>query len=392
MKIVNWQTLFTDHQLYTWQAFQNLLSEPIVHLIAKSESEVRKRQGWKKANLEGMEVTCLSSENWWEHGTAILKKHHDAVHFFGGFWADRRYFPLMLYALWHGMEVVVMNESYSTENVGYMSDQHKLVGWVKVKLRPLLYRVAAFTLNAIARGSRPAVMAMSNRAVRQFLQAGFRDDQVFPFGYFIPTVADVGEELPRRVGMIRLVFLGSLLQRKGLDVLIEAVSNCHLRGANVIVDVYGPGESDRVPLSSDCVIYKGTIPFGEAQATIAQYDVLVLPSRHDGWGVVVNEALLQGIPVVASENVGAACLVEASGAGAVFRNEDVAGLQKIIQRIADDPTVLRVWRDKASKVKTLIEPEVAAKYMHDVVKFYFHREGDRPRLRCCESEERLGYL
>lgn len=387
MKFVNWQTLFTDHQLYTWKALQNLLSDPIVHVIAKAESEVRRRQGWKSADLSGMEVVHLMPKNWWAHGTAILNKHPDAIHVFGGFWGDRRYFLLMLYALMRGMKVVVMNESFSTESVGYLTEQHKVITWSKARLRPWLYRTAALMLNTVARGHKPAVLAMSNRAVRQHLQAKFSAAQVFSFGYFVPVRNSVFETLSNDMGLIRLVFVGSLLYRKGLDILIEAVSNCHSQGVRVVLDVYGSGEPEKyIPRSSDCVTYKGPIPFGDAQTVIAKYHVFVLPSRHDGWGVVVNEALLQGVPVIASENVGAACLVEASGAGAIFCNEDVAGLQKIIHQLSDDPNVLRVWQDKAAKVGALIAPEVAAKYMYDVMMFYFYSKGERPRLQCCERD------
>ena len=111
--------------------------------------------------------------------------------------------------------------------------------------------------------------------------------------------------------------------------------------------------------------------------------MLILPSRHDGWGVVVNEALLQGVPVIASENVGARCLIEANGAGAVFCNEDVEGLQKILQQLSADSKVLSGWCDNAAKMGRLITPEVAAHYIYDVIMFYFYQVGERPKLLCC---------
>ena len=151
------------------------------------------------------------------------------------------------------------------------------------------------------------------------------------------------------------------------------------------LDVYGVGDAAKFITQETCgVTYCGAIPFGQAQAVIAQYDVLILPSRHDGWGVVVNEALLQGVPVIASENVGAACLVEASGAGAIFSNESVAELKKILQQLTVNTTLLNTWRENTSKIKALIVPDVAAKYMHDVMMFYFYQAGVRPRFLCCE--------
>jgi glycosyltransferase involved in cell wall biosynthesis len=186
-----------------------------------------------------------------------------------------------------------------------------------------------------ARGKQPALLAISLRAVEQFKRSGLRDEQVFPFGYFVPSASIVDQSNRSLGGAIRLIFVGSLLPRKGLDIAIAAVTCCQQQGLSVTLDVYGVGDVKKyITDESRGTTYRGTIPFGHAQAVIAQYDVLILPSRHDGWGVVVNEALLQGVPVIASENVGACCLVEANKVGAIFRNEDVVSLQQILQQLS----------------------------------------------------------
>lgn len=385
MKIVNWQPLFTDHQLFTWRALQTLVTEPIIYVVGTAASETRAKQGWKGADLSELDVVYLEGKDWWQRGVAIIRAYPDAVHVFCGYWAERRYFPLIVFALWHKAKVVIINESYSSESVGYLVEGRRLLNSIKASLRPPLYRAATALLMTAARGVKPALLAISMRAVEQFKQAGLRDAQVFSFGYFVPSIP---VSIPPRQPSghsIRLVFVGSLLPTKGLDVAITAVTRCQQQGLPVTLDVYGAGDAVKfIAPETRGTTYRGTIPFGQAQAVIAQYDVLILPSRHDGWGVVVNEALLQGVPVIASENVGAGCLVEASGAGAIFRNEDVSGLQQILQQLSADADVLNAWRDLAIKVKALIEPEVAAQYMHDVMMFYFYQTGERPRLLCCE--------
>ncbi len=89
------------------------------------------------------------------------------------------------------------------------------------------------------------------------------------------------------------------------------------------------------------------------------------------------------MPVIASENVSARCLVEANGTSAVFCNEDVEGLTQLLHKLFSDPSMLSVWRINASSVKALIDPCVAAQYMYDVLRFYFFQEGERPCLHCC---------
>lgn len=385
MKIVNWQPLFTDHQLFTWRALQALLAEPITHVVGTAASETRAKQGWKGADLSDLDVVYLEGKDWWQRGVAIIRTNPEAVHVFCGYWAERRYFPLIVFALWHKSKVVIIQESYSSASVGYLVEGRWLINAIKARFRPLLYRAATALLMAVSRGEKPALLAISPCAVEQFKRAGLRDAQVFSFGYFVPSILVVKPPHRPAGHEIRVIFVGSLLPTKGLDVAIAAVTRCQQQGLPVTLDVYGVGDAEKYITSETCgTSYRGVIPFGQAQAAIAQYDVLILPSRHDGWGVVVNEALLQGVPVIASENVGARCLVEANGVGAVFRNEDVPGLQQILQQLSADPNVLKAWRNNAAMVRGLIEPEVAAQYMYDVLKFYFYQTGERPKLLCCD--------
>jgi glycosyltransferase involved in cell wall biosynthesis len=67
-------------------------------------------------------------------------------------------------------------------------------------------------------------------------------------------------------------------------------------------------------------------------------DVFVLPSRHEPWGLVVNEAMNAGRPVVVSDDVGCQQdLVRDGETGAVFPAGDVAALTAAIQRVLSTP-------------------------------------------------------
>jgi len=59
----------------------------------------------------------------------------------------------------------------------------------------------------------------------------------------------------------------------------------------------------------------------------------VLPSRHDGWGAVVSEALMAGTPVVCSDSCGSAGVVRASGQGGVFRSGDREALLSMLKQV-----------------------------------------------------------
>jgi glycosyltransferase involved in cell wall biosynthesis len=67
-------------------------------------------------------------------------------------------------------------------------------------------------------------------------------------------------------------------------------------------------------------------------------DVFVLPSEHEPWGLVVNEAMNAGKPVIVSDRVGAGPdLVEDGINGAVFSTRDTASLADCLRRLIDSP-------------------------------------------------------
>ena len=69
-------------------------------------------------------------------------------------------------------------------------------------------------------------------------------------------------------------------------------------------------------------------------AIFAAADAFVLPSRHDGWGVVVNEALGAGLPIIVSDRVGARDLVQHGGNGFITSVGDIDGLAGALLKLA----------------------------------------------------------
>ena len=69
-------------------------------------------------------------------------------------------------------------------------------------------------------------------------------------------------------------------------------------------------------------------------------DIFVLPSEDEPWGLIVNEAMCAGLPVVVSSEVGcAADLIEDGGNGQIFQAGDVGGLTDALRPIVADPNL-----------------------------------------------------
>ena len=375
MELVNWQSVLTEHQVHTLAALQRLPGVTLTVVVGREELPERKSQGWTKPDWGHLNVVLLDHASWFRAGTAVIRAHPSAVHLFNGLWADRRIFLLLLYALWRRRKIGLVTEPYSDTVDGYLSDQHKAKGWVLSQVRSFIYGAAGKLLGKKI----GPVFAISPKAVRQFEKVGFPARNIYPFGYFVPAhpygAADRNMGLD---GELRLVFVGALIARKGVDVLFQMASFCREKNIPIRLDIYGPGESDLPFPELPNMHYCGVIPFGQAQEVIARYDVLIVPSRYDGWGVVVNEALQQGVPVLASSNAGASALVSQSGAGAVFDPGNMPGLVELIESLANDRTIIVGWKKKAWAYAGKLAPEIAASYMLECIEANLSGTGKPP--------------
>jgi len=86
--------------------------------------------------------------------------------------------------------------------------------------------------------------------------------------------------------------------------------------------------------------------------------LFVLPSQHETWGAVVNEAMAAGLPVIASDSVGAAIeLIDETCQGVVYKTGDVDMLASALKRLLLDDAV-RTKMGAAAR-------ETAKRYGHD---------------------------
>jgi glycosyltransferase involved in cell wall biosynthesis len=113
-------------------------------------------------------------------------------------------------------------------------------------------------------------------------------------------------------GKFVFLYSGQLIPRKGVDVLLRAFARLAQDEPDVVLLVLGDGPLRQELEQSvsrelrDRVRFVGWVEQERLPAFFAAGDVFVFPSRHDGWGVVVNEACAAGLPVIATRNVGAA--------------------------------------------------------------------------------------
>ncbi len=109
----------------------------------------------------------------------------------------------------------------------------------------------------------------------------------------------------------RFLFSGSFIHRKGVDILVAAFSRLTADGIEAELHLLGAGPLQKELQAKyfairDRVHAYGFKQWNELFAVYARADVLCVPSRYDGWGLVVAEGLAAGMPVISTDCTGAA--------------------------------------------------------------------------------------
>jgi glycosyltransferase involved in cell wall biosynthesis len=154
------------------------------------------------------------------------------------------------------------------------------------------------------------VVAQSTFAYRSFVEAGMSPRNVT---WLSPGV-DVSffSPKPRTDNMFRILYLGQMTLRKGVQYLLQAMDALKDPGTELVLA--GPLLPDFGPLMARFegrFRYLGRQPGKtELRELYNQCSVFVLPSVEDGFGVVIHEAMACGVPVIATTNTGGPDVIE----------------------------------------------------------------------------------
>ncbi len=102
----------------------------------------------------------------------------------------------------------------------------------------------------------------------------------------------------------RFLMLGALIHRKGIDTVLRALDGIE-EPAEIIIAGDGPERSRLEAMAKACrpphrVQFLGSVSYDRVPEIMRDGEVLLFPSRHDGFGMATIEALAAGRPVVAS--------------------------------------------------------------------------------------------
>lgn len=302
---------------------------------------------WDVPLLDGYGWTQLRNRSPWPDADHPFRFVHPSV---GRVLRRERYDALIVHGYAHATEWLAFAGAWGSRTPVLLRGESTLLGrrpsWVAMAKRTalglLLHRIGG----ALAIGT----------LNRQFYRAyGVPEDRIFWVPYAVDNArfeAEARRWAPRRTALRAelgisadlplVLYAGKLIPRKRPLDLLKALA---LAGTSRAAAVF-MGEGEERPrleaaaarLGLPRVFITGFVNQTEIGRYYAAADVLVLPSSHEPWGLVLNEGMCFALPLIASDAVGAAPdLVREGENGFVYPTGNVPALAEALTRVLADP-------------------------------------------------------
>lgn len=296
-----------------------------IQFIYLEQRDYKSERGYERGNFPKF-CTFLSSGNYREIWRSIgqlspkiivMAGHYPHSSLFGLLWATLHRRQV---AYWSDTNILDVSRSMGRKKIFYTA-------WKRV--------VFAFVNTFLYTGNR-------NRSFYEYIVGQKKlEGRLVKLPY--PALVDFSLKRPvAGRGIIRIVYLGRLISTKGIDRIIDAIALLPLSSQNQIsLTVVGDGpERQKLEamagelISHTDIQFIGAVPSNKIGEVYARHDVLILPSHREPWGLVVNEALASGIPVIAPYWVGAvADLVLDGHSGFVMYDNQAESISRVFERI-----------------------------------------------------------
>ncbi len=164
----------------------------------------------------------------------------------------------------------------------------------------------------------------------------------------------------KRFDGFRMVFIGRMVSLKSIETLLDAHSELEQRGHSVACALIGSGPSQDSLQAiarrnrSHNIIFAGSLPTAVTQQWLSAGHVLVLPSVSEGRGIVIVEAMAQGLPAVVSDIPGPRELVDDGVTGFLFPAKDVEALANRLEELIQSE---RLRREMGRRARQFVEME-----------------------------------
>lgn len=264
-----------------------------------------------------------------------------------GIWISRK-FNLQNILSIYGGDIYDPSKSYSPHKKWYLK---KVVKWVLSNSRYV-----------VAESSNIKDNALKHYNIE-------KDINIIPLAYE-PVI--FGKTNRESLGLDRNIFytisIGRLVKRKGFEFLIKAIKNTP-DNVHALVIGEGPEKDNLVNLAkelniSDRIHFLGFISKIEKFQYLQNSDVYVLSSVHEGFGIVLQEAMQVGLPIISTDNGGQVDFIKEGKNGYLVRFGDAEALASMISKFEqDDQLKVNFSEYNKEEIKKFEDKRICKEYL-----------------------------
>lgn len=369
MRFVFWQNILSMHQ----SAFIRSIAERYnVILVAEKEIvDSRIIDGWELPDFGSTLIEIGPSK---KRISEILENNRQAIHIFSG----TKAFPMVHHAF-----RLAIKKNIRTGIIAEAGMGSGIIGYLR-RRKTILF--------CLKYGKKiDFILAMGNLGVDWYTKNYFSKRKIFPFFYVVEDIPNKNELNDKKSEQetVKLIVVAQLIKRKGIDILIRALHSLSVH--NWTLKIIGAGNEKENIINlinylklDNKISVIGASPHNKTMSYISSSDLLILPSRFDGWGAVVNEALIRGIPVITSNKCGASCLIDGKVRGAIFELKDasfVSVLESWIKKVPYNQST----RDQIIDWAKCISGESSSNYFLKILQCVYESK-ERPKAPWVESD------
>ncbi|WP_460136622.1 glycosyltransferase family 4 protein [Pseudomonas sp. S1_E04] len=362
-RLVIWEPSLSPHKADLFTALARLNPEIEVICCADKElSESRRAIGWSVPDPVGYRNIVAPDLQTIEG--LVTESISTSLHIFSGI----RWVPTIL----KGLTAVKANKA----RYAIMSEPRVASGWSGA-----LRWLQSWGEERYHRRHAAFILAIGRNGPPWYTSTGYSAKKVIPFAYFISPPA-MKPYVPPPDKKLRLGYLGRLVKTKGVFDVVDALAQ--MNGCATL-DIAGAGP-DEEALKARCIssgveaVFRGVLPMNEINSFFREIDVLILASSaKDGWGVVVSEALLCGVPVVATTTVGASIVLERSLFGRCIPPKNPTAIANAVEQMRNTGELSPAKRaPRAAAAANILSASAGAEYLMRVISWYDGRDA-RPQ-------------
>lgn len=195
--------------------------------------------------------------------------------------------------------------------------------------------------------SASTVIVASSFTRRTLEQAPGFSAEVTVIPYGAPAPGNPPAASARTGQPLRVLFAGSLGQRKGLSYLLDAIAPM---GRHVELTLLGSRPVEGCQALDAAVRqhrWIPSLPHAEVLAEMGRQDVLVFPSLFEGFGLVIPEALSQGLPVIATAHTAGPDLLSPGADGFIVPIRSAEAITEKLELLVREPERLAAMKEAA---------------------------------------------